>query len=101
MWLSCQLPPAPRSVKGTGNGDRQMRLAGACRPDQDDIALIGDERVCGEVADQRFVDRRVGKIEVLDVLGQGQLGYGELVFDGACLTHQSIECSDRLSDTNV
>ena len=38
--------------KGTGDGDRQMRLAGACPADQDDIALIGDERAGGEIADQ-------------------------------------------------
>ena len=34
---------------------------------------------------RRLVDRRAGKIEVLDVLGQRQLGDGELVFDGAGL----------------
>lgn len=48
-------------------------------------ALIGDEGAAGEIADQGFVDRRVGEVEVVDVLGQRQLGDGELVFDGAGL----------------
>jgi hypothetical protein len=71
--------------KGAGNGDGQMRLAGACPADQNDIALIGDEGAAGEVADQALVDRRAGKIEVIDVLGQRQLGQRELLFDGAGL----------------
>src|SRR5690606_19044831 len=71
--------------KGPGNGDRQMRLAGACPADQHDIALIGDEGAAGKIADQGFVDRRAGEVEVVDVLCQRQLGDGELVFDGARL----------------
>ncbi len=68
-----------------GNGDGQMRLAGSGAADEDGVALVGDEGAVGEVADQRLVDRRVGEVEVLDVLGQRQLGDGELVFDGARL----------------
>src|SRR5690606_4241826 len=71
--------------EGPGNGDRQMRLASARPADQHDIALIGDEGATGKVADQGFVDRRAGEVEVLDVLGQRQLGDGELVFDGTGL----------------
>jgi hypothetical protein len=69
-----------------------MRLAGACPADQNDIALIGDEGAAGEVADQALVDRRAGKIEVIDVLGQRQLGHGELVFDGAGLLSDISAC---------
>lgn len=66
-----------------GNGDSQMGFAGAA--DQDDIALIGNEGSASEIADQAIVDRRAGEVEVVDVLGQRQLGDGELVFDGAGL----------------
>jgi hypothetical protein len=39
----------------------------------------------GEVAHQRLVDRRAGEVEVVDVLGQRQLGDGHLVLDRARL----------------
>lgn len=32
--------------------------------------MIGDKGTAREVADQAFVDRRAGEVEVLDVLGQ-------------------------------
>lgn len=38
-----EAPACAVADERTGNGDRQMRLAGACPADQDDIALIGDE----------------------------------------------------------
>ncbi|MET3583891.1 hypothetical protein ABID19_006957 [Mesorhizobium robiniae] len=79
-------PRAPLRM-GDGNGDRQMRLAGACPADQEDIALMGDEGAGGEIADQALVDRRAGKIEVLDILGQRKLGDGELVLmERACFS---------------
>jgi hypothetical protein len=80
-----EAPACAVADERTGNGDCQMRLAGACPADQDDIALIGDEGAGGEVADQALVDRRAGKIEVLDILGQRKLGDGELVLDGTGL----------------
>ena len=67
------------------DGDGQMRLAGAGSADQDDIALLGDEAAAGEIAHQRLVDRRALEGEVVDVLGERQLGDGELVFDRARL----------------
>src|SRR5579863_9198984 len=45
------------------------------------VALLGDEGAACEIAHQRLVDRRVLEREVIDVLGQRQLGDGELVFD--------------------
>src|SRR5690606_33335961 len=66
-----------------GNGDGQLRLAGSGAADQDDVTLIGDEGATGQVADKGFVDRSAGEVEVVDVLGQGKLGDGELVFDRA------------------
>ena len=62
-----------------------MALAGSRAADKDDIALIGDEGACCQFADQGFIDRRVGKAEVVDVLGQRQLGDAQLVADRACL----------------
>lgn len=39
----------------------RVRLARAGNRDEDGVALIGDEGVGGDVADQRLVDRRIGK----------------------------------------
>ena len=58
-----------------------MRLACAGSADQDDVALLGDEAAAGQVAHESLIDRRVLKGEVVDVLGQRQLGDGELIFD--------------------
>ncbi len=62
-----------------------MRLTGSGSTDQDNIALLGDEAAGGQIAHESFVDRRVLEGEVLDVLGQRQLGDGELVLDRARL----------------
>ncbi len=53
--------------------------------DQHDVALLREEAAAGEIADQRLVDRRAGEVEVVDVLGQRQLGDRELVLDRARL----------------
>ena len=45
----------------------QLSRAGAA--DQDEIALMGEEVTAGEVADERFVDRRVVEGELIDLLG--------------------------------
>ena len=47
-----EAPACAVADEGTGNGDGQMRLAGAGAADQDDVALIGNEGAAGEVADQ-------------------------------------------------
>ena len=39
----------------------------------------------GEIAHQALVDRRSVEVEAVDVLGERQLGDGQLVFDRACL----------------
>jgi len=76
---------------GTGSNatspdrDRQMGLAGAGSTDQHSITLLGDESTAGEIAHQCFVDRRTVELEVVEVLGERQLGDGELVFDRARL----------------
>lgn len=71
--------------QSTSKGDGQVRLSRAGSADQNDIVLLGEEGPGCELAHQAFVDRRVGEVEVVDVLGQRQLGDGDLVFDGARL----------------
>src|SRR5262249_25190697 len=66
---------------GAGNGDGQMGLSGSCAADKHDVALFGQEAAGGEIADQRLVDWRTFEAEVVNILGQRQLGDGELVFD--------------------
>jgi hypothetical protein len=60
-----------------------MRLTGAGPADQDDIALLRDEAAAGEIAHQALVDWRALELEAVDVLGERQLGDGQLVLDRA------------------
>ncbi len=69
----------------TGNGDGKMAFSGAGSPDQYDSALVRQEVAPGRVAHQRLVDWRAIEAEVVDILGQRQLGDVDLVFDRACL----------------
>ncbi len=62
-----------------------MGFAGAGSADQHGVALLGKESAVGEVAHQRLVKRRAVELEVVEVLGEWQLGNGELVFDRARL----------------
>ena len=62
-----------------------MGLAGTRTADQHDVALLGDEATTSEVIHERLVDRRVFELEVIEVLGERQLGDGELVLDRARL----------------
>jgi hypothetical protein len=63
------------------DGDRQVGLAGSGSADEHDVALLGDEAAPGQIANEGLVDRRVLEGEVVDVLGERQLGDGELVLD--------------------
>jgi hypothetical protein len=74
-----------RSNAASGDGDRQMGFAGAGSANQHGIALLGEESAAGEIAHQRLVDRRAVELEVFKILGERQLGDGELVFDRAHL----------------
>ena len=58
-----------------------MRLAGPGAADQNGVALLGEEGAAGEIANERLVDRGARELEVVDVLGERQLGDGELVTD--------------------
>jgi len=76
---------ATSAIADAGAGDRigEMGLAGAA--DEDDVALASKELAAGKVADQGLIDRRVGKDEVIAVLGERQLGGRDLVLDRAVL----------------
>ena len=67
------------------DGDGQMCLPGAGSADEDDVALLDDASAAGRIAHESLIDRRVLEREVVDILGQRQLGDGELVFDRARL----------------
>ena len=58
-----------------------MALAGAGAADEDGVALLGEEGAGCQLAHQRLVDRRAVEPEVVDILGQRQLGDGQLVLD--------------------
>ncbi len=70
-----------RSDAASCDGDRGVVLAGPSSADQHDVALPGDEAAAGEVANDGLVDRSVHEGEVVDVLGERQLGDGELILD--------------------
>ena len=51
--------PARSSADATArDGDGQMRLACAGSPDEDDVALLGDEAAAGQIAYESLIDRR-------------------------------------------
>src|SRR6202023_4229892 len=68
---------------GSRNSYCQMRLAGAGSAGQHSIALFSQKGAARQIADQRLVDRGAGEMEVVDILGQRQLGNSQLIFDRA------------------
>jgi hypothetical protein len=49
--------------------------------------MLGDEGATGEVLDKRLIDGRALELEVIEVLGERQLGDGELVLiERACFS---------------
>ncbi len=83
---------------GARDGCGEMGLAGACAADQDDVALAFEKAACGELLDQRLVDRRGGEVEVGQLLGCGQFGRGHLVPDRACLLVGDLGLEQRADD---
>ena len=53
--------------------------------DQDSVALLGDKVASSKIVDKRLVDRGALELEVVEVLGERQLGDGQLVLDRARL----------------
>ena len=86
----CALGKYAEAVAAAGfgeklSGDGQMRLAGAGPADQHGVALLSEEAPGGEVMDEGLIDGRAREGEVGEVLGQRQLGDGELVLAGRAL----------------
>ena len=79
--------PAAAAVANAGacDADSEMGLAGSSSADQHEIALMIEEVSGGEVVDQGLIDLCGLEVELLDLLGQRQLGDGHLVFDRARL----------------
>jgi len=79
--------PAPAAVSDTGPGDadREMGLSCACAADPHEIALVVKEVTGRQFTDQGLVDFARLEVELVDLLGQRQLGDGHLVFDRAGL----------------
>ena len=73
------------SDTGARDADREMGLSGSGAADQHEIALMIEEVSGGEVVDQGLIDLGRLEVELLDLLGQRQLGDGHLVFDRARL----------------
>lgn len=69
----------------SGDGNGEVSFAGAGPTDQYDVALLSNEAAAGEIMYEGVVDRRPVELEVVEVLGERQLGDGELVLDGARL----------------
>ena len=69
----------------SGDGDDEVGFAGPGAADQDGVALLREEAAAGEIAHQGLVDRRALELEVVEILGERQLGNRELVFDRARL----------------
>ena len=76
-----EAPSGAAADAGPGNGDGKMALAGACSADQDGVSLLGQKAAVRQLAHQRLIDGRAGKLEAIEVLGQRQLGERHLVFD--------------------
>jgi hypothetical protein len=79
--------PAPAAVSDTGtcDADREMGLASPGSADQHEVTLMVEEASGGQVPDQGLVDLGRLEVELVDLLGQRQLGDGHLVLDRARL----------------
>ena len=73
--------PAALPDAGSSDADGKMGFAGACAADQDEVALMVEEVAVGQVADQGLVNLGGLEVELLQFLGERQLGDGHLVFD--------------------
>ena len=77
-------PRVPPRNKTRAMAMARWVLACSGAADQHNVALVGDEAAGAKIAHQALVDRCAGKVELLDVLCQGQLGDGQLIADGSC-----------------
>src|SRR5947209_16655779 len=87
------------SDAASGDCDGQMGFAGAGATDQNGIALLGNKPATGEIIDEGLVDGRTLELEVLKVLGERQLGNGELILDRAGLLLVDFGVESMANDT--
>src|SRR5690606_21558261 len=76
-----EAPACTVTDQGAGKCDGQVRFSSASSADKNDVVLLSKESSGCEVAHQAFIDRGAGKGKVVDILGQRQLCYGDLVFN--------------------
>jgi len=62
-----------------------MGLAGPSPADEDNVALVRQEVAAGEIMNEGLVDRGSVEGEVGDILGERQLGDGDLILDRTSL----------------
>lgn len=70
---------------GACDADGKVRLAGSGSADQHKITLMVEKVSGRQIADQGLVDLGGLEVELLEFLGQWQLGDGHLIFDRARL----------------
>ena len=78
-------PQFKLTIVGNHNGDSQMGFARAGATDEHHVALLGQEPATREITDQSLVNRGTVEPELVHVLGQRQLGGGDLILDRARL----------------
>ncbi len=59
---------------GAGDTDGEVGFAGACAADQHKVALVIEEVSGGQITDQSLIDLGRFEAELLQFLGQGELG---------------------------
>ena len=92
-------PAAPAvSDAGPRDADGEMGLTGSGAADQHEIALMIEEGSGGEVVDQGLIDLGRLEVELVDLLGQRQLGDGHLVFDRTRLLLTDLGCQEVAND---
>ena len=72
---------AEEAIKAARDCHCQMRLAGARPSDQDDVPLLCNEAAAGEIAHQALIDGCIFELEAVYILGERQLGDGQLILD--------------------
>ena len=69
-----------------GDSNRQMGFAGSGATEKDQIPGLCKEVTAGQVPDQRFIDRRISKLEAIQILRHWEAGRSHLVANGSCLS---------------
>src|SRR6516165_6493958 len=90
--------PCTAADAGSRDGYDKMALASAGATDQYSVALLGKKATARQIAHQRLINRRAGEVEVVDVLGQRQLGNGQLVLDRARLLLSNLGAKQVADD---